>query len=41
MKKFHPSLQLQSVLNKQLRRARYPMEVAITGQFSAGKSTFF
>ena len=38
--KFHPSLQLQSVLNKQLRRARYPMEVAITGQFSAGKSTF-
>ncbi|QKF74082.1 GTP-binding protein (dynamin domain) [Aliarcobacter faecis] len=38
--KFHPSIQLQSVLNKQLRRARYPMEVAITGQFSAGKSTF-
>ncbi|WP_198304664.1 dynamin family protein [Arcobacter vandammei] len=38
--KFHPSIQLQSILNKQLRRARYPMEVAITGQFSAGKSTF-
>ena len=38
--KFHPSAQLINVLNKQIRRARYPMEVAITGQFSAGKSTF-
>ncbi|WP_026803139.1 dynamin family protein [Aliarcobacter lanthieri] len=38
--KFHPSLQLKTILNKQIRRARYPMEVAITGQFSAGKSTF-
>ena len=38
--KFHPSLQLKNILNKQIRRAMYPMEVAITGQFSAGKSTF-
>lgn len=38
--KFHPSVQLKAILNKQIRRARYPMEVAITGQFSAGKSTF-
>ncbi len=37
---FLPSKQLENILNKQLRRARYPMEVAITGQFSAGKSTF-
>jgi len=38
--KFLPSFQLKSILDKQLRRARYPMEVAITGQFSSGKSTF-
>jgi len=38
--KFQPSLQLKAVLNKLIRKARYPMEVAITGQFSAGKSTF-
>lgn len=38
--KFFPSNQLKGILNKQIRRARYPMEVAITGQFSAGKSTF-
>lgn len=38
--KFHPSIQLQNILDKQIRRARYPMEVAITGQFSSGKSTF-
>ena len=38
--KFAPSFQLKSILNKQIRRARYPMEVAITGQFSSGKSTF-
>lgn len=38
--KFFPSLQLKSTLDKQVRRARYPMEVAITGQFSSGKSTF-
>lgn len=38
--KFLPSFQLRSILDKQLRRARYPMEVAITGQFSSGKSTF-
>ncbi|OCL83222.1 dynamin family protein [Arcobacter porcinus] len=38
--KFFPSTELRNILNKQLRRARYPMEVAITGQFSAGKSTF-
>lgn len=38
--KFLPSHQLKSILDKQIRRARYPMEVAITGQFSSGKSTF-
>lgn len=38
--KFLPSNQLESILNKQIRRARYPMEIAITGQFSSGKSTF-
>lgn len=38
--KFAPSVQLESILNKQIRRAKYPMEVAITGQFSSGKSTF-
>ena len=38
--KFFPSNQLIGILNKQIRRARYPMEVAITGQFSSGKSTF-
>ncbi|MCG3664823.1 dynamin family protein [Aliarcobacter butzleri] len=38
--KFFPSTQLKAILNKQIRRARYPTEVAITGQFSAGKSTF-
>ena len=38
--KFMPSSQLKETLNKLIRRARYPMEVAITGQFSAGKSTF-
>ncbi|AXH10626.1 ATP-binding protein [Malaciobacter halophilus] len=37
---FLPSVQLKSILDKFTRRARYPMEVAITGQFSAGKSTF-
>jgi GTP-binding protein EngB required for normal cell division len=38
--KFKPSSKLEAILDKQIRRARYPMEVAITGQFSAGKSTF-
>ncbi len=38
--KFFPSIQLKNILDKQIRRARYPMEVAITGQFSSGKSTF-
>ena len=38
--KFFPSFQLKQTLDKQIRRARYPMEVAITGQFSSGKSTF-
>jgi len=37
---FFPSIQLKNTLDKQIRRARYPMEVAITGQFSSGKSTF-
>ena len=38
--KFHPSIQLKELFNKLLRRATYPMEVAIVGQFSSGKSTF-
>ncbi|WP_121627349.1 dynamin family protein [Poseidonibacter antarcticus] len=38
--KFAPSTQLKNIFKKQIIRARYPMEVAITGQFSAGKSTF-
>jgi len=38
--KFLPSIQLKNLFDKLLRRARYPMEVAITGQFSSGKSTF-
>ena len=38
--KFLPSVQLKSILDKLLRRSRYPMEIAITGQFSSGKSTF-
>jgi len=38
--KFLPSVQLKSILDKLTRRARYPMEIAITGQFSSGKSTF-
>src|SRR6218665_2796435 len=38
--KFLQSNQLIGILNKQIRRARYPMEIAITGQFSSGKSTF-
>ena len=38
--KFLPSAQLKNILKKQMVRVRYPMEVAITGQFSAGKSTF-
>jgi len=37
---FLPSVELNMTLNKLLRRSRYPMEIAITGQFSAGKSTF-
>ena len=38
--KFLPSVQLKSIFNKLLRRSKYPMEVAIVGQFSSGKSTF-
>jgi len=37
---FHPSIQLKSVLDKQCRRVKYPIEIAIVGQFSSGKSTF-
>jgi len=37
---FYPSMQLKSVLDKQCRRVKYPIEIAIVGQFSAGKSTF-
>ena len=38
--KFKPSVQLKNILNKQIKRAVYPIEVAIIGQFSSGKSTF-
>lgn len=38
--KFLPSEQLKKVLNKQIRRVEYPIEIAIVGQFSSGKSTF-
>ncbi|QOY55269.1 dynamin family protein [Candidatus Sulfurimonas marisnigri] len=38
--KFLPSIQLKNLFNKLLRRSKYPMEVAIAGQFSSGKSTF-
>lgn len=38
--KFLPSVGLKSLFNKLLRRSGYPMEVAIVGQFSSGKSTF-
>lgn len=37
---FLPSEQLKKVLNKQIRRVEYPIEIAIVGQFSSGKSTF-
>lgn len=37
---FYPSLTLINVLNKLSIRANEPMKVAITGQFSSGKSTF-
>ena len=37
---FLPSVQLKNVLNKQIRRVGYPIEIAIVGQFSSGKSTF-
>ena len=36
--KFHPSVQLKALFDKLLRRSKYPMEVAIVGQFSSGKS---
>lgn len=38
--KFLPSASLKNLFDKLLRRSKYPMEVAITGQFSSGKSTF-
>ncbi|MGB5964347.1 MAG: dynamin family protein [Sulfurimonadaceae bacterium] len=38
--RFHPSVQLKVLFDKLLRRSKYPMEVAIVGQFSSGKSTF-
>ena len=37
---FNPSTALKTLFDKLLRRAQYPMEVAIVGQFSSGKSTF-
>jgi len=38
--KYKPSQALKSLLAKLMRRTSYPMEVAIIGQFSSGKSTF-
>jgi len=38
--RFLPSISLKNLFEKLLRRSQYPMEVAITGQFSSGKSTF-
>lgn len=35
-----PSIPLKIFFEKLLRRSQYPMEVAIVGQFSSGKSTF-
>jgi ribosome biogenesis GTPase A len=37
---FLPSIQLKKLFEKLLRRSHYPMEIAISGQFSSGKSTF-
>lgn len=37
---FKPSKALENLLDKYLRRIKYPMEIAIAGQFSSGKSTF-
>ncbi len=37
---FLPSLNLKNALDKLLIRAKEPMKVAVTGQFSSGKSTF-
>ena len=37
---FYPSHTLINVLNKLSIRAKEPMKVAVTGQFSSGKSTF-
>lgn len=39
-KEFYPSYTLVNVLNKLSIRAKEPMKVAVTGQFSSGKSTF-
>ena len=38
--KFSPSVELKTILNKQIKRVVYPIEIAIVGQFSSGKSTF-
>lgn len=38
--KYLPSVSLKNLFDKLLRRSKYPMEVAIIGQFSSGKSTF-
>jgi predicted GTPase len=37
---FLPSSELKAILNKQIRKSRHPIEIAIVGQFSSGKSTF-
>lgn len=37
---FLPSVGLKTLFKKLLRRSKYPMEIAIVGQFSSGKSTF-
>lgn len=38
--KFSPSIELKNALDRLQIRAEEPMKVAITGQFSSGKSTF-
>jgi GTPase SAR1 family protein len=38
--KFMPSVQLKNEIQRHMRSARYPLEVAVVGQFSSGKSTF-
>jgi GTPase Era involved in 16S rRNA processing len=37
---FLPSSQLKYMINKEIEKSKYPMKIAIVGQFSSGKSTF-